>query len=163
MLKSAGVRQPLDDRRIVDIENLMYDGQVVVRDALNDVNQTGFNHRGNNNSRLSQNTISPNKAGYGGYQSNTGVGASKYGTNENGGVGRRRMLGAGIANGQGQREIDRLERLEQINGKNRFSNNQLGGNERESSQQVTDGGSVTQAGREGVTNMLRRNGSENRF
>lgn len=38
MLKSAGVRQPLDDRRIVDIEDMMYDGQVVVKDAFNDIN-----------------------------------------------------------------------------------------------------------------------------
>ena len=107
MLKSAGVRQELDDRRIVDVEDMFYEGQVVVKDHQFDGNNvTGYNRGANNGSRLSQNNISPHKQAYGGYSSNTGVG--KYGSNDNGYV-KRRMLGVG---GQGQREIDRLERIE---------------------------------------------------
>lgn len=65
MLRSAGVMQSLDDRRIIDIKDLYHEGQVVIGNkALESDNKI---NRNQSNSQLAGNKISPSKLkGYSG-------------------------------------------------------------------------------------------------
>lgn len=108
LLKSAGNSNQLQNNRILPLEDIMFENQVVIRD------------RGDQNSRLTQATVSP---------------ARNYGSNSHQ---SRKMAMNGMFGANNNNYVDRLERLEMINGKNR-DNHYLG----------NDG--------------LRRNGSEQRF
>jgi len=108
LLKSAGNSNQLQNNRILPLEDIMFENQVVIRD------------RGDQNSRLTQATVSP---------------ARNYGSNSHQ---SRKMAMNGMFGANNNNYVDRLERLEMINGKNR-DNHYLG----------KDG--------------LRSNGSEQRF
>ena len=119
MLRSAGVTQSLDDRRIVDINDLYHDGQVVIGNKALESGAYNVTNRNVNNSKLSNN--SPQKKGY-------------PGTIDNDNASRRRNL---LANGIGQRKsgldyVNPSDRVDKINARNRRDNQNLLGGDRDS-------------------------------